>query len=185
MPTNFSTFMLHEINEAVLDKLLKISSPNYILTFDDGLYSQYYYWPEIKKIPVKKIFFISSGILSNGQQSTTFPTCQEAHEKAFNGNFEDYMTTDQVKELLEDPLVEVGGHGHSHKHPNLFTTEVSKIQYILEDTRKMMSWFSSQLGFFPTSFCFPYNDDFNKMYSGILRTKFGITDFYGRGRLEL
>ena len=75
------------------------SNDKLLLTFDDGLYSQFYYYDEIKKIDTQKIFFISSNIVCTGKQSLTFPTCREAHEKSFMGNNEDYMSLEQIQFL--------------------------------------------------------------------------------------
>ena len=172
--------MIHEIREWMFELPLE----DYILTFDDGLYSQYYYWPKIKKIPTEKIFFISSGIVSQEKQSREFPICNIAHQKAFNGIFEDYMTLDQIKELDRDPLVTIGGHGHNHRRLNTFTGLLAKVEYIKQDTQQMLDWFVSNLGFKPTKFCFPYNDDLDGLYPGLLK-KYGICDFYGRDRLKI
>jgi hypothetical protein len=63
--------MIHEIRDWMFDLPLH----NYVLTFDDGLYSQYYFLDKFKTIDTEKIFFISTGILcdENEIQSTTFP----------------------------------------------------------------------------------------------------------------
>ena len=61
--------MIHEITE----KLFDLNLEDYTLTFDDGLYSQYYHYDKFKSINTDKIFFISSNILCEGIQSTEFP----------------------------------------------------------------------------------------------------------------
>lgn len=172
--------MIHEIRESIFDLPLE----NYILTFDDGLYSQYYYYPQFKNIPTEKIYFISSNILCTGSQSTAFPTCVEAHKKAFLGNFEDYMTVDQVKELAQDPLVSIGGHGHQHTRLNHFSKLTEIIQYISKDTETMIEWFDTNLKTKPTKFCYPYNEDRDGLYPGLLKL-FGFTEFYGRERIPV
>ena len=50
--------MIHEFKEEFLNLPLE----NYTLTFDDGLYTQYKFFNEIKKIKTNKFFFISSNI---------------------------------------------------------------------------------------------------------------------------
>jgi peptidoglycan/xylan/chitin deacetylase (PgdA/CDA1 family) len=172
--------MIHEIRESIFDLPLE----NYILTFDDGLYSQYYYYPRFQDIPTEKIYFISSNILCTGSQSSSFPACEEAHEKAFNGNCEDYMTLEQVKKLSKEPLVSIGGHGHNHICFGHFSKTTEKMQLIATDTQEMLHWFYTNLGTRPTRFCFPYNDDVNGLYPGILK-KFGFTEFYGKERIDV
>jgi peptidoglycan/xylan/chitin deacetylase (PgdA/CDA1 family) len=172
--------MIHEIREEFFDLPLE----NYVLTFDDGLYSQYYYYPKFKDIPTEKIYFISSGIICKDHQSTEFPSCEIAHEKAFSGNYEDFMTLEQIKELMKDPLVTIGGHGHHHKRLKDIFKITHKAMYVIEDTKMMMSWFRENLNISPTKFCFPYNDDNHGLYEPVLKTQ-GFTEFYGRERIAI
>ena len=172
--------MIHEVRESIFDLPLE----NYILTFDDGLYSQYYYYPRFRNIPTEKIYFISSNILCAGSQSSGFPSCEEAHKKAFNGNCEDYMTLEQVKELSKEPLVSIGGHGHNHIRISYYSKHTERIKLLSEDTKSMVHWFESNLNFRPTKFCYPYNDDPHGMYSGILKLH-GFDEFYGKERIDV
>lgn len=173
--------MLHEICEDTLNLTLD----QYTLTFDDGLYSQYYYFDHFQAIPTEKIYFISSNtICLDNKQSLCFPSCREAHKKASVGNMEDYMSVDQIKLMMEDPLVTIGGHSHSHTSLHNFPRMVDKIQYIMDDTERMLEWFNRNLNIHPTSFCFPYNEDFQGLYPAILK-RYGFTEFYGRERIPV
>jgi hypothetical protein len=172
--------MFHEIREWMFDLPLE----NYTLTFDDGLYSQFYYFERFKNIPTEKIYFISSNIVCEEMQSTEFPCCQTAHKKAFIGNKEDYMTLDQIKELMADPLVTIGGHSHSHTRFGHFDKLMERIVYIKNDTETMLKWFEDNLGFKPTAFCFPYNEDLDGIYREFLK-KYGFINFYGRERIAV
>ena len=178
--TNKSTLMIHEIREEMFDLPLE----DYILTFDDGLYSQYYYFDQLKTIKTEKIFFISTGIVCNGVQSTEFPTSAVAHDKAFSGNQEDFLTLDQIKELYNTPGVSIGAHGHSHTNLDQFPKLFDKFKYIEDDIEPMLNWFSENLGTKPTKFCYPYNNDLNGMYAKLL-SKYGITEFYGSERIPV
>jgi peptidoglycan/xylan/chitin deacetylase (PgdA/CDA1 family) len=169
--------MIHEITDQLFDYPLE----NYILTFDDGLYSQYYYYDKFKEIDTQKIFFISSNIICKDNQSIEFPSCNLAHQKAFSGNTEDYMTVSQIKDLMNDPLVSIGGHSHYHKNLSA-ERSVEKIKHLINDTKLMIGWFENNLGFSPTKFCFPYNNDYNGVYRGILHN-YGIREFYGKERI--
>jgi hypothetical protein len=173
--------MIHEVNNFLFDsKKLE----NYTLTFDDGLYSQFYYYDSIKQIKTKKIFFISTNIICSGKQSLDFPTCQKAHEKSFNGNNEDYMTLDQIIFLMNEDDVSIGGHGHFHKNLNQFKNLNEKINHLKKDTELMLEWFEKNLKFKPNKFCFPYNDDLNGLYKLFLE-KYGFEEFYGKERLSI
>ena len=171
--------MIHEVEEWLFELPLE----DYILTFDDGLYSQYYYYNKLQHINTEKIFFISSNIICNGTQSLDFPVCAEAHKKAFAGNTEDYMTIEQIKELMQDPVVSIGGHSHAHTRLGNYTKLIEKMQQLKDDTELMMEWFTTNLGVSPIKFCFPYNDDYQGMYTAVL-TRYGFTDFYGRERIS-
>lgn len=172
--------MIHEFKEEFLSLPLR----DYILTFDDGLYSQYFFWSELSKIPTEKIFFISSNIICDTIQSVQFPTCRLAHEKAFLGNKEDYMNLSQIQELMVCEGVEIGGHSHYHKRLNNFTSLHEKVEHIKQDTEKMLAWFKRNLDYTPTSFCFPYNENLDGMYNGLLK-KYGFTKFYGKERIAI
>jgi len=172
--------MIHEIRESIFDLPLE----DYILTFDDGLYSQYHYYHRFRDIPTEKIYFISSNILCTGSQSSGFPSCEEAHKKAFNGNCEDYMTLEQVKELSKEPLVSIGAHGHNHIRASYYSKYTERIRLLADDTKSMVQWFESNLNIRPTKFCYPYNNDLNGMYSGILKL-YGFNEFYGKERIDV
>lgn len=172
--------MIHEVREWMLELPLQ----DYILTFDDGLYSQYYYNEYFKKLTTQRIYYISSGIVSSGQQSKEFLTCVQAHVKARQGVFEDYMTLEQIKELMKDPNVIIGAHSHSHSRLDNFKSLAEKVAYINQDTAQMIAWFEDNLGFSPTHFCFPYNEDPHGLYKGLVK-KFGITNCVGPGRIPI
>lgn len=175
---NKPVLMIHEFNES----LFKLDLQNYILTFDDGLFSQFFYYPKIAKIPTEKIFFISTGIICESKQSLSFPSCVEAHEKAFSGNKEDYMTKEQIHFLLNQKDVKIGGHSHSHTRLSQFKSLKEKVDYIESDTKNMMNWFEKNLNFKPKDFCFPYNENMNGMYNNLLK-KYGLVNFFGRERV--
>lgn len=170
---NKPVLMIHEMKE---DTII----PDGLCTFDDGLYSQYLYG---KSLPNDKIFFISSNIVCMGAQSEDFIDCRSAHAKAFRGNTENYMTIDQIKELI-NMGIEIGGHSHYHKNVSKMPRLVDGVKHIKEDTELMLAWFEKELNYIPTSFCFPYNEELNGLYAGLLKT-YGFTDFYGSSRVDI
>ena len=171
--------MIHEVREEFFELPLE----DYVLTFDDGLYSQFHYIDRFLKIDTPKIFFISSDILCQGIQSRDLISCEDAHEKAFAGNKENYMTLDQVKNLASQPQVSIGGHSHSHRRLTQFKI-LEKLNHIQHDTSEMIMWFENHLGFRPTKFCFPYNDNYDGLYNAALK-QYGITECYGRERIPV
>ena len=165
--------MLHEIEDNMFDYPLQ----DYILTFDDGLYTQYIHFDKIKKIDTEKIFFINTGIVASEQtdQSDEYIKCHLAHNKLFKtGDLSHYMNWSQIQEIGRDPQCEIGAHSHMHVRHTGFNT--------IRDTKLMMKCFSDK-NFNPERFCFPYNDD-NEVYKCILR-QHGFTKFYGMNRVDI
>lgn len=172
--------MIHEVYEDIF----KLPLEDYILTFDDGLYTQYQYIERFAALNTKKIYFISSNIVCSDTQSTDFITCSVAHDKVFeSGNTENYMTVDQIRELSTIPNCIVGG--HSHYHTNLSGKSMAdQVRHIRMDTEKMIDWFRTNLNQHPDHFCFPYNDDLKGIYGALLKD-YGITELYGRDRVAV
>ena len=172
--------MIHEVRDWMLDLPLE----KYTLTFDDALYSQYYYFDYFNKLDTEKIIFVSSNILADNNQSTEFLDCQAAHEKAAVGNTEDYMTLAQIKELMQLPNVRIGGHSHFHQDITKINGLMNQVNHIKNDTKLMIQWFEQNLRFIPTMFCFPHNNNLHGIYQEILKT-YGFTEFYGYGIMPI
>jgi len=170
--------MIHEIKESLFDLPLE----DYILTFDDGLYSQYYYRKKFLELNTTKIYFISTKYICDSNQSRDFPTSIVAHEKARTGNYEDFMTLHQIKELQKDPNVYIGGHSHSHLDLREMPSLLEKVNHIRKDTEQMINWFATNLNSLPTRFCYPYNYDLNGIYPRMLK-RYGITKYFGSERI--
>lgn len=171
--------MIHEVREWMFELPLE----NYILTFDDGLYSQYYYFDKFKAIDTPKIFFISTDIVCEGEQSNTFPACYVAHDRYRNGIKSDYMTIEQIIEIMQDPNSSIGGHSHTHTPLENFRLQQA-YQHMKHDTELMLEWFDTKLNHKPKQFCFPYNRDFGGLYRTILK-EYGFTEFYGSERIAI
>lgn len=169
--------MIHEIR----DWMFNLPLHDYILTFDDGLFSQFYFLEKLKSIDTEKIFFITTNITCNEDevQNLVFPTCDEAHEDFFsNGNRKNYLKWNQIIEIYNTPKCYIGGHSHNH---NIYKNiPISKLyNELISDTECMIKEFK-QRGITITKFCYPYNEQYI-LYESILK-KFGITEFYGKER---
>lgn len=172
--------MIHEVYEEIFNLPLE----DYILTFDDGLYTQYQYTDRFAALNTEKIYFISSNIVCSDTQSTDFITCSLAHNKVFeSGNRENYMTLEQIRELSKLPRVTIGG--HSHNHVNMVSYSLSaKVQHIRQDTIDMIAWFEKNLDRRPEHFCFPYNNGLGGLYGALLK-EYGIIYTYGSERIAV
>jgi hypothetical protein len=168
--------MIHEFK----DEFLNLPLENYILTFDDGLYTQYKFFNEIKKIKTEKYFFISSGIIcpENIKQDSEYITCVQAHKKAFNGDFSNYMKWSQINEIDKTKNCFIGCHSHFHMRKT-----AGCVECIILDNQKMFSEFKNNLEKMPDSFCFPYNYD-TPLYKEILFKK-GFNKFFSGERINI
>ena len=176
-----SVLMIHEVNEEVLQCPLS----DYILAFDDGLYSQYKYIDRLREFDTEMIFFISTGIVADADtvQSDEDICCERAHEYFFDTqDTKHYMNWSQIKKLLALPKCTVGG--HSHNHPNLREMSLKdRISTITSDTKLMCKSFMENLTYVPVNFAYPYNyrDD---IYDKCLE-KHCIRNLYGDERIDI
>lgn len=108
---------IHEMNDETIRKILSLPKKDLVLTFDDGLYTQYKYLDDLLSIHVPKYFFISTNIVCSRftEQSKEYIHCADAHKKAFSGNKENYMTWSQIKTIEKMSNCFIGGHSHFHK----------------------------------------------------------------------
>ena len=168
--------MIHEFKEEFLDLPLR----DYILTFDDGLYTQYLFLDKLLELDTDKYFFISSGIIcpENVEQDNNFITCYNAHKKAFNNDFTNYMKWSQIEKIKNSKKCYIGCHSHYHK---LKTADCKPC--IINDNKLMIASFLNNLKYIPDNFCFPYNYE-TPIYKRILEYK-GFKNFYGKERIDI
>jgi len=172
------TIVVHEVTK----EILQLSLEDYFLTFDDALYSQYYYWPLIEKMKTKKILFVAPGLVNGGDEirkqfdgtHVEFPSCYEAmslhRQKDDRSN---YMTLNEIKELRG---VTIGAHSFSHFR-ELDMKLYDKLNFIKEDTELMLSWFEENMGTKPDVYSFPHYIE-NKFQREILKS-YGFKKFFG------
>lgn len=161
----------------------KIQLKDYQLTFDDGLYSQYYYWMVFKNIPTEKIFFITTNFIQLSRRkrpkgfSKKFPDCFDILEEyRETGNREHYMTLAELKEIQKDGAI-IGGHGHDHIKFYLNRKQME------QDTIKMMEWFEEHLGFRPEYYAYPHY--VNPVGMNAILKEHGIKKTFGNWRIEV
>lgn len=110
--------MIHNVRKEFFD--LELSG--YELTFDDGLYSQYYYLPLFEKIVAPRIYFVATSFVRPGKRRGVFDgrhlpyrKCREYMYEAFvQGKFGGFMTLDELKFLAEEKNATFGAHSHFH-----------------------------------------------------------------------
>jgi len=180
--------MIHEMKE----EYFSLDLQNYILTFDDGLYSQYYWRNRLQQIPTQKILFIISGRILTSRQNTLLEDCFKANIRWLNYNDNsNYMILDEVLEMLNLGF-EVGAHSHFHDkiERNIFKKLGYKSSLVLKgksfidrDTNLMLEWFRDNIGFIPDKYAFPYNQKSDILVEYLKNV--GFKYFYGSERINI
>ena len=110
--------MIHDIRK----EYFALSLDQYRLTFDDSLYSQYYYFPLLKKHPNELTFFITTSFIQPGAARPMFTgeyrrplkTKKYGYRTFVEGRFDHFMTVEEIQAISARPNVRIGVHSHFH-----------------------------------------------------------------------
>jgi peptidoglycan/xylan/chitin deacetylase (PgdA/CDA1 family) len=110
--------MIHDLSKAHFGLPLD----RYSLTFDDGLYSQYYYYPLLKAHPRPLTFFITTSFIREAPARDRFAghflghlnTGRYSYNAFIEKDLDCFMTADEVRFLAAQPNVRIGAHSHFH-----------------------------------------------------------------------
>lgn len=110
--------MIHDIRQEYFD----LNLDPYRLTFDDGLFSQYYYYPLYHDHPRKFTYFIATSFIRPGQARSMFSgeyipylkSKKYMYRSFIEHRFDHFMTIEEVQELAAKPNVQIGVHSHWH-----------------------------------------------------------------------
>lgn len=165
---------LHEIKENYLK--VDLYKEFDIITFDDGLYSQFYYKDFFVALKKPLIYFISSGIINNTNKFT-FKSCLNAHNDFFiNHDISAYMSLNQIEQLAE--FGEIGWHMHYHPCLQQYKN-IKQMQIILNELKLGDSFIKK---FNCNKFCFPYNYKNNFLLYILKKNNFN--QFFGDERIN-
>lgn len=161
---------------------LKLNLEKYNLSFDDGLFSQYFYWNEIKKIKTKKILSICSNLIGTGKPRNQFDSIPVEFPNTFkclklfrkNKNRENYMRISEIKRIKKDAIIAAHGHNHIYKYTGSLKDKLDLLKY---DTEEMLEWFSKNLNIVPTIYTFPHYKEFSMMR--LVLSTYGFNEFIG------
>ena len=114
-----NALMIHNIRKEFFD----LNLSDYELTFDDGLYSQYYYLPLFEKIDAPRLYFIATGFVRAGKRRgffdgnhLPFRKSRDYMYEAFVENvFDQFMTIEELKVVAEGRNTTIGAHSHFHE----------------------------------------------------------------------
>jgi len=110
--------MIHDIRKEYFD----LSLDRYRLTFDDGLFSQYYYFPLLKNQPGKLTYFITTSFIKPGKTRSMFSgeyisylkSKKYSYRTFIESKFDHFMTLEEVQKLSDQSNVRIGVHSHFH-----------------------------------------------------------------------
>jgi len=110
--------MIHDIRKEYFD----LNLDQYRLTFDDGLFSQYYYFPLFKNHPAKLTFFITTSFIKPGKARRMYTgeyishlkTKKYAYRTFIENRFDHFMTLEEIQALSAQSNVRIGVHSHFH-----------------------------------------------------------------------
>lgn len=114
---NMETLMIHDIKKHYFDLPLN----RYHLTFDDGLFSQYYYSPLLQGREL--LFFIPSSFIRPGPARPMFEgkdieyiqSKKYMYEAMIRNNFDAFMRIEELQDLAKADNVHLGMHSHFHE----------------------------------------------------------------------
>jgi hypothetical protein len=112
------TLMIHDIHP----KYFGLDLNNYRLTFDDGLFTQYYYFPLFKKHPAKLTYFIVTSFIKPGKTRSIYDgdyiaylkTKKYGYRTFIEGRFDHFMTLEEVQWISAQSDTRIGVHSHFH-----------------------------------------------------------------------
>lgn len=168
--------MIHEVTEEIL-KIPKSKFLSFgLITFDDGLYSQFLNRKFFYDLDIPLVYFISSSIIcpEGEKQSKQCISCSEAHSLFFeHKNLKHYMKMSQIRTLQFEGC-EIGSHNHSHKYYTDFNDFKNNLNTSLD-------YFES-FGLKISKYCSPYNQDYKL---GEMYVKSKGLEYFGAERIDI
>ena len=110
--------MIHDIRKEYFD----LDLHQYRLTFDDALFSQYYYFSQIRSHPRALTYFITTSFIKPGKARNMFAGEYIPYLKAkkygyrtfIEGRYDHFMNVEESQCLSDQPNVRIGVHSHFH-----------------------------------------------------------------------
>ncbi len=110
--------MIHDIRKEYFD----LNLDQYRLSFDDGLFSQYYYFPLLNKHNAELTFFITTSFIKPGKARSRYAgeylphlkTKTYAYRTFIENRFDHFMNLEEIQALSAQSNVRIGVHSHFH-----------------------------------------------------------------------
>jgi hypothetical protein len=109
---------IHDVRKEYFDLNLRAHR----LTFDDGLFSQYYYFQFFKDHPEKLTYFIATSMIKpggvrpvfNGRYLPYIKSKKYMYRTFAEGRFDHFMNVEELQALSRHKNVDIGAHSHFH-----------------------------------------------------------------------
>lgn len=156
---------IHQIEDWMLKKPKSFYEDFDIITFDDGLASQFWHYDFFQRFDVPKVYFYSTGIIRESLRiSPKWKVCDKAHEDAILRNdCSAYMHPAELAELSWLPKTYIGIHGHNHVYLNNLST-IQQYKTVVSEVEQMLDLFNRHSRMYNIHrihnwdfFCAPYN----------------------------
>lgn len=110
--------MIHDIRPEYFD----LDLTPYRLTFDDGLFSQYYYFNRFTHHPKPLTFFITTSFIKPGRARNMFTgghlhylkSKKYMYRSFIENRFDHFMNIEELQWLVGQPNIRIGLHSHFH-----------------------------------------------------------------------
>ncbi len=110
--------MIHDIRKKYFD----LDLLQYRLTFDDALFSQYYYFSQFNSHPRALTYFVTTSFIKPGKARNMFAgdyipylkTKKYGYRTFIEGQFDHFMNVEEIQFLSNQPNVRIGVHSHYH-----------------------------------------------------------------------
>ncbi|MGD9078973.1 MAG: polysaccharide deacetylase family protein [Desulfobacterales bacterium] len=109
---------IHDIRKEYFD----LNLDAYQLTFDDGLYSQFYYFSLFKDHPQKLTYFVTTSLIEpgtarpvfNGRYLPYLKSKKYMYRTFVEGRHDHFMNVEELQEICGQKNVQIGAHSHFH-----------------------------------------------------------------------
>ncbi len=110
--------MIHDIRKEYFD----LDLHPYRLTFDDALFSQYYYFSLFSSHPQALTYFVTTSFIKPGKARNLFAgdyipylkTKKYGYRTFIEGRYDHFMNVEEIQFLSDQPNVRIGVHSHYH-----------------------------------------------------------------------
>ena len=113
-----TTLVIHDFRKDYFE----LNLAAYTLSFDDGLYSQYYYYPLLNPVDSASFFFIITSFIKpgkarerfNGEYIKSVKSRHYMNDAFINNDFSHFMNLEEIQALAAHAGVRIGAHSHFH-----------------------------------------------------------------------